>query len=121
MWTLQSLTAKSIHITIVNIERFLRGLSSTLKINVLRFLYFENKLLSKHTHGCLFTHTAEHLILVVDIHLWVLNVGQVLPRHRNSDPTSRNPFRNFNLKYTNKSQVMKNTAITESRNKHLMT
>ena len=51
-----------------------------------------------HSTGCWYTYTAKRLILIVHIHLGVLNVGQVFSRHWNSDPTSRNSFRNFNLK-----------------------
>jgi len=54
---------------------------------------------AQHSTGCWYTYTAKQLILIVHIHLGVLNVGQVFSRHWNSDPTSRNPFRNFNLKW----------------------
>lgn len=71
---------------------------------------------AQHSTGCWYTYTAKQLILIVHIHLWVLNVGQVLSRHWNSDPTSRNPFRNFNLKCEKQSYF--EHCITNSTNKH---
>jgi len=68
---------------------------------------------TKHSTGCWYTYTAKQLILIVHIHLGVLNVGQVFSRHWNSDPTSRNPFRNFNLKWKEKkkNKDIRNTVL----------
>jgi hypothetical protein len=71
---------------------------------------------AQHSTGCWYTYTAKQLILIVHIHLGVLNVGQVFSRHWNSDPTSWNPFRNFNLKW--KKQRYFEHCVTDSTNKY---
>ena len=70
---------------------------------------------AQHITGCLYTYTAKQLILILHIHLGVLNVGQVFSRHWNSDPTSRNPFRNFNLK-CQKQRYFENLLLTVQTN-----
>ena len=72
---------------------------------------------AQHSTGCWYTYTAKQLVLIVHIHLGVLNVGQVFSRHWNSDPTSRNPFRNFNLKC--QKQRYFEHCITDSTNKYV--
>lgn len=45
----------------------------------------------------MYTYTNKHFLLIVDIHLRILNVGQVFTSHRDVNPTRRNTLRLFYL------------------------